>query len=98
MWIVYLVLTFAALYAVVIAGMFFAQTWLLFPTMVAGSARVQLPASAQLLQIQMPDGERLAGVRIPAQGTTAEGASTLLVHRFVETDPMRGIYFSRHGL
>ncbi len=23
---------------------------------------------------------------------------TELVHRFVETDPMRGIYFSRHGL
>jgi uncharacterized protein len=78
MWIVYLILALAALYAVVIAGMFVAQTWLLFPTAVAGSARVRLPASAQRLQIQMPGGERLAGVRIPAQGTTAECASTLL--------------------
>ncbi len=78
MWVVHLVLILAALYAVIIAGMFFAQTWLLFPTMVAGSARVQLPASVQRLQIQMPDGERLAGVRIPAHGTTAEGAPTLL--------------------
>ena len=78
MWVVHLVLILAALYAVIITGMFFAQTWLLFPTMVAGSARVQLPASTQRLQIRTPDGEGLAGVRIPAQGTTADGAPTLL--------------------
>ncbi len=71
-------LTLAALYGVIITGMFFAQTWLLFPTMFAGAARVQLPASTQRLEVRTPDGESLAGVRIPSQGERAEGAPTLL--------------------
>ena len=78
MWVVHLMLTLAALYAVIITGMFFAQTWLLFPTMFAGAARVQLPASTQRLEVRTADGERLAGVRIPSQGATADGAPTLL--------------------
>src|SRR5271166_1984243 len=66
------------LYAVIIAGMFFAQTRLLFPTMVAGVARVQLPASTRHREVRTHDGERLAGVRIPAQRATADAAPTLL--------------------
>ena len=46
--------------------------------MVVGAARVQLPASTQRLQIRTPDGESLAGVRIPTQGATADAAPTLL--------------------
>jgi len=78
MWVVHLMLTLAALYAVVITGMFFAQTWLLFPTMFARAARVQLPASTQRLEVRTADGESLAGVRIPSQGATADAAPTLL--------------------
>ncbi len=78
MWVVQLMLTLAALYAAVITAMYFAQTWLLFPTMFAGAARVQLPASTQRLEIRTPDGESLAGARIPSQGERAEGARTLL--------------------
>ena len=78
MWVIHLMLTLAALYAVITAGMYFAQTWLLFPTMFAGAARVQLPASTQRLEVRTPDGERLAGVRIPSQGATADGAPMLL--------------------
>src|SRR5208337_797844 len=78
MWVVHLMLTLAALYAVIIAGMYFAQTQLLFPTMLVGPARVQLPASTQRLEVRTPDGERLAGVRIPSHVATAEGAPTLL--------------------
>jgi len=78
MWVVHLMLTLAALYAVIIMGMFFAQTWLLFPTMFAGAARGQLPASTQRLEVRTPDGESLAGVRIPPQGATTDGAPTLL--------------------
>ena len=70
MWVVHLMLTLAALYAVIIAGMYFAQTRLLFPTMFAGPARVQLPASTQRLHVGTPDCESLAGVRIPPQGVT----------------------------
>jgi pimeloyl-ACP methyl ester carboxylesterase len=78
MWDVHLMLTLAALYSVIVTGMLFAQTRLLFPTMFARAARVQLPASTQRLEVRTPDGERLAGVRIPAQGATADAAPTLL--------------------
>ena len=78
MWVVHLMLTLAALYAIIITGMYFAQTRLLFPTMFAGSARVRLPASTQRLEVGTPGGERLAGVRIPVKGATADGAPTLL--------------------
>ena len=78
MWVVHLTLTLAALYAVIIAGMYFAQTWLLFPTMLAGAARVQLPASTERLEVGTLNHESLAGVRIPSQRERAEGAPTLL--------------------
>ena len=78
MWVVHLALGLAALYAAIIAGIYFAQTWLLFPTTLAGAARVQLPASTQRLKVRTADGESLAGVRIPSQGGRAEGAPTLL--------------------
>jgi pimeloyl-ACP methyl ester carboxylesterase len=75
MWVVHLALSLATLYAATITGMFFAQTWLLFPTILAGAARAQLPASTQRLEVRTPDGESLAGVRIPGK---AECAPTLL--------------------
>ncbi len=78
MWVVHLMLTLAAVYAVIIAGMYFAQTWLLFPTMLARGSRVQLPASTHRLEVRTPEGERLTGVQIPSQGATADGAQTLL--------------------
>src|SRR5271167_4479295 len=78
MWVVHLISALAAFYAVIIAVMYFAQTWLLFPTMFARAARVQLPASTQRLEVRTSDGEQLAGVRIPSQGATADGAPTLL--------------------
>jgi uncharacterized protein len=56
MWVVQLILALASLYAVVIASMYFAQTWLLFPTAFAGAARVRLPGSAQLLEVRTPLG------------------------------------------
>jgi uncharacterized protein len=78
MWFTKLVLGLAALYAVIIAVMYLAQTWLLFPTTLAGLAQVQLPASAQRLEVRTADGEVLAGVRIPARGERAERVPTLL--------------------
>ena len=66
MWLAHVALVLAALYAAAVAAMYLAQTWLLFPTALAGAARVQLPASARRLEAGTPDGEVLAGVRIPA--------------------------------
>jgi uncharacterized protein len=55
----------AATYAAIITTLYIAQTWLLFPTTLAGLARVQLPASAQRIEIRTPDRETLVGIRIP---------------------------------
>ncbi len=78
-WLALLALVLAALYAAAVAAMYLAQTWLLFPTGLAAAARVQLPASARRLEASTPDGEVLAGVRIPAAaGEEAERAPTLL--------------------
>jgi len=78
MWVVHLLLSLAALYVAIISGMYFAQTWLLFPTAIAGAKRIQLPASTQRLNVNTPDGECLSGVRIPSLARRVEGESTLL--------------------
>ena len=78
MWIVHLALSLAVLYAVIVAAMYLAQAWLLFPAMLARAARVQLPASTERLEVKTPDGETLAGVLIPSFGKRADGAAILL--------------------
>jgi pimeloyl-ACP methyl ester carboxylesterase len=75
MWAVHLALSLMALYAAIIAGIYFAQTWLLFPTALARIARVQTPASTQRLEVQTSDGESLIGMRIRG---TVSGRPTLL--------------------
>jgi len=78
MWFTNLALGLAALYAAVIAVMYFAQTWLIFPTTLVGAAGVQLPPSAQRLEIKTPDGEVLVGVRLPGKGEELQRTPTLL--------------------
>ena len=78
MWVIHLALSLAALYAAIIAAMYFAQTWLLFPTLLARATRVQLPDSTQRLKVRTPDGESLTGVRIPCTGVKTDGAPSLL--------------------
>jgi len=60
------------LYLAVVAAVYFAQTMLLFPTsMVQGAG--PLPAGAERLVVETPDGERLHGVHIrPAAPSSAE--------------------------
>ncbi len=79
-WLALLALVPAALYAAAVAAMYLAQTWLLFPTALAGASRVQLPASARRLEASTPDGEVLAGVRIPAAtGERTDGREPTLL-------------------
>ena len=68
----------AATYAAIITAMYIAQTWLLFPTTLAGLSRVQLPASAQRIEIRTPDRETLVGVRIPSLGEPGGAVPTLV--------------------
>ena len=78
MWVIHLALSLAALYAAIIAGMYFAQTWLLFPAFFARATRVHLPESTQRLKVRTPDGESLVGLRIPGMGVKTDGAPSLL--------------------
>jgi pimeloyl-ACP methyl ester carboxylesterase len=78
MWVIHITLGPTALYAAIIAAMYFAQTWLLFPSALARAARAQLPTSTQRLEVRTPDGEILAGIRISSMEGRAEDAPTLL--------------------
>jgi uncharacterized protein len=76
MWVIHLALSLAALYATIIAGIYFAQTWLLFPAFFARATRVHLPESTQRLKVRTPDGESLVG--IPGMGVKTDGEPSLL--------------------
>jgi uncharacterized protein len=78
MWLVHLALVAAALYVAVISGMYVAQTWLLFPTTLVQAGHVRLPASARRLEVEVPSGDRLVGVYIPASSHTGQRGPLLL--------------------
>jgi len=64
----WLVKTFAVLcgaYLTVVAAMYVAQTWLIFPSFMVSDGRPPLPAGAQRLELDTPDGVRLHGVHLP---------------------------------
>src|SRR5215216_649700 len=77
MWLSLLALTGAIFYLAAIAGMYFAQTWLLFPTtLVAG--QVSLPSPAQRLELRVPGGDLLVGAYVPASAPPTQDQLTLL--------------------
>jgi hypothetical protein len=78
MWVIHLALSLAALYAAIIAGTYFAQTWPPFPRFFARATRVHLPESTQRLKVWTPNGESLVGLRIPGMGVKTDGAPSLL--------------------
>ena len=55
MWAVHLALSLMALYAVIIAGMYFAQIWFVFPALLARATRFRLPEWAQRLKVGTAD-------------------------------------------
>jgi hypothetical protein len=78
MWLVHLALVAMALYVAVVSGMYFAQTWLLFPTTLVQAGHVRLPASAQRLEIEASSADRLVGVHIPASISSGQRRPLLL--------------------
>jgi uncharacterized protein len=78
MWFVDVVLGLAAIYIVTLSIMYLAQTWLLFPTQLARAGRPRLPPTAERLEIRVPGGDRLAGLRMSPANGNAEGAPLLL--------------------
>ena len=71
MWIVSFIVALALLYIGLVSAVSLAQTKLLFPTYLASSSRLQLPASAERLELTTPSGEHLVGVRLPPASTQA---------------------------
>ncbi|MFN4088371.1 MAG: alpha/beta hydrolase [Alphaproteobacteria bacterium] len=78
MWLAKLLAFLVVAYLAVVAIMFAAQTWLLFPTGLAGMSRPPLPASAERLTAVAADGSALAGVRIPPRASP-EGEPLILL-------------------
>ena len=74
MWIVYLALAAALLFAGMVTLVAMAQTRLLFPAGMAAANRPDLPPSAERLALATPDGVPLAGVRLgPKAGSSGTG-------------------------
>jgi hypothetical protein len=78
MWLAHLVLVAMTLYVAVLTGMYFAQTWLIFPTTLVQAGHVRLPASAQRLEIEATSGDRLVGVHIPDSISSGQRRPLLL--------------------
>ena len=67
----------AALYLLVVALIALAQDSLLFPRWAIGDGTL-LPDSAERLALEVPSGETLVGVRLPAKGEPAAEAALIL--------------------
>lgn len=68
MWLVKIALGLAGAYLVIVAFLYAAQTWLLFPTWLVSAEGPALPPSAQRIEAETPDGVHLVGHHIPATG------------------------------
>jgi fermentation-respiration switch protein FrsA (DUF1100 family) len=77
MWALKLLIVLVATYAAVALIAFAAQTWLLFPTSLAGG-RTVLPPGAERIAFGTPDGERLQGVRISSAAGSGEDRTVVL--------------------
>ena len=79
MWVIHLALSLAVLYAAIIAGMYFAQTWLLFPAFFSPGRRgFTLPNRRSVLKSGRPTGESLVGLQNAGMGVKTDGAPSLL--------------------
>lgn len=65
MWLIKTFAVLGGVYLFVLAAMYAAQTWLIFPAFMVSDGRPPLPAGAQRLVIDTPDGLRLHGVQLP---------------------------------
>lgn len=65
-------------YVAVVAAMFFAQTWLIFPAYMVSDHRPLLPEGALRLELTTADGERLHGIRLPSLRPGSEARTVVL--------------------
>jgi pimeloyl-ACP methyl ester carboxylesterase len=78
MLIIFLILGIGLLYAGLVTAIALAQTGMLFPVQMATAGRRSLPASAERMEVQTPDGERLVGVRLGATHPVSDAQPLLL--------------------
>lgn len=72
----------AAVYAAIALLLFFSQTRLIFPRGMVMPPAGPLPPGAERLWLDTPDGDRLAGLRIPAVGNPADDPPPLTILGF----------------
>lgn len=78
LWMAKMLFTIAVIYAGLLVLLYLTQTWLLFPTWLMSKGPLALPDSAKRLEIESSDGDRLAGVLLPA-AESAEGTPPLIL-------------------
>ena len=78
MWLLKLIAVLAAAYLAVIALLYAAQTWMLFPAGMTATSGSPLPPSAARLQIETNDGVDLRGVHIAPLHTVSDERLVLL--------------------
>jgi uncharacterized protein len=71
MWLIKLIGALAFAYLLVIVLIYAAQDRILFPTGLTAAAQ-SLPASAQRIEVETPDGERLSGIRVPPETSAVQ--------------------------
>lgn len=78
MWLIKTFAVLCGVYLFVLAAMYVAQTWLIFPAFMVSDGRPSLPAGAERLAIDTPDGLRLHGVHLPpARGEGCDKTAVL---------------------
>lgn len=78
MWLIKTLVVLCVTYLLVVAAMFFAQTWLIFPSFMVPDGRPPLPEGAQRLDLATADGLRLYGVHLPP-ARSASGDKSLVL-------------------
>ncbi len=106
MWLFKIAVGLAVLYGLVLAALYFAQTWMIFPAGLAARSAPPLPATAERIETTNAEGNRLVGVRIGAEGGTGNpvilgfggnawnaDAAALYLHRLFPDHPVVAFHY-----
>jgi hypothetical protein len=77
MWLLKLTLVLTGLYAAIVSIAYFLQSWLIFPSSLAGDLS-DLPSQSRYIELETEDGKRIVLVHIPPSQTSSEPLPLLL--------------------
>ncbi len=77
-WLIKIGISLIVLYAAAVVLLYVAQTWLIFPTGLAGRGAPQLPEVAERLEFTSADGYRLVGLHVPPLGEESDNPALII--------------------